>query len=68
MSTPIPYARMRRLLGLPELDQPTRWAVRKVRSGDRAGMWGVWRHPGDADSHELVATFPVWRDAMNRAR
>ncbi|MDH6678563.1 hypothetical protein M2284_002776 [Rhodococcus sp. LBL1] len=66
---PIPYDRMRRLLGLPELviGAPVRWAVRKIRTGARSGHWGVWRCP-DSTNYVLVEAFRTWPDAIDGAR
>lgn len=71
VSEPIPYEHMRRLLGLPDLDagSPTRWAVRKIRTGERSGRWGVWRCPDpDTTNWALVESLPTWPDAIDRVR
>ncbi|GAB2646838.1 hypothetical protein GCM10027068_27830 [Prescottella soli] len=69
MNEPIPYDRMRRLLGLPDLvvGSPARWAVRKIRTGAQSGQWGVWRCPGSAN-YTLVEAFRTWPDAIDGVR
>ncbi|WP_433604308.1 hypothetical protein [Prescottella agglutinans] len=67
MSEPIPYDRMRRLLGLPDLrvGPPGRWAVRKIRTGERSGLWGVWPCPAaETANHLVVEAFRSWTDAI----
>lgn len=68
MGTPISYARMRRILGLPAVAPggAAAWTVRKIRTGDHAGRWGVWnRAAGTAAATALVCTCPTWRDAID---
>ncbi|MDH6284742.1 hypothetical protein [Prescottella agglutinans] len=69
LNEPIPYDRMRRLLGLPDLmaGSPVRWAVRKIRTGAWSGQWGVWRCP-DSTNYVLVEAFRTWPDAIDGAR
>lgn len=69
MNTSITYAQMRRILGLPDVAHrtPSPWAVRKIRTGDDAGLWGVWRQPSGATSERaLVGACTTWQDAMDR--
>jgi len=69
VSEPIPYDRMRRILGLPvRTSHPsTRWAVRKIRTGDRSGLWGVWRYNGSTN-YTLAEALPTWPEAIDRVR
>ncbi|WP_430332640.1 hypothetical protein [Rhodococcus sp. ACT016] len=71
VSEPIPYDHMRRLLGLPDLQVglSVRWAVRKIRTGARAGRWGVWRHTGSETANcALDESFPTWPEAIDWVR
>lgn len=68
MDDAISYTRMRRLLGLPDVARrtPAPWAVRKIHSGDDAGLWGVWQlSDAPASGQTLVEACTTWREAMD---